>query len=119
MVYCQSATCSPFERPIVVSTADLGVKQQFSQGVRAITVQSAAVVLYYVLGLPVVASDRLLDELWSHMERPEFIWEHDWRNGDVVMWDNRCTMHRRDEFAAHSRRIMHRIQIKGAPMAAA
>jgi alpha-ketoglutarate-dependent taurine dioxygenase len=113
MVHCQSATCSPFERPIVVSTADLGVKQQFSQGVRAITIQSAAVVPYYVLGLPVAASDRLLDELWSHMERPEFIWEHDWRNGDVVMWDNRCCAHSRASFDPGLRRRLRRVTVIG------
>ena len=45
--------------------------------------------------------------------RPEFTWQHDWRVGDLVLWDNRCTMHRRDPFDAARRRIMHRTQIKG------
>ncbi len=40
-------------------------------------------------------------------------WEHIWRVGDLVMWDNRCTMHRRDAFDPGSRRIMHRTQVKG------
>ena len=63
------------------------------------------------------ALDRVLDkhrpELWGFVDRPEFVWEHVWRVGDLVLWDNRCTMHRRDAFDPHSRRIMHRTQVKG------
>jgi taurine dioxygenase len=51
--------------------------------------------------------------LWSVVERREFSWEHVWRVGDLVLWDNRCTMHRRDAFDPESRRIMHRTQVKG------
>jgi taurine dioxygenase len=67
----------------------------------------------YLLGLEVVQSEALLDELWSYVDRPEFAWEHVWRVGDLVLWDNRCTMHRRDAFDPSTRRIMHRTQIKG------
>ena len=45
--------------------------------------------------------------------RDELTWTHHWRVGDLVMWDNRCTMHRRTAFDANSRRVMHRTQIKG------
>ena len=44
---------------------------------------------------------------------PQFAWEHVWRVGDLVLWDNRCTMHRRDAFDPKQRRIMHRTQVKG------
>ena len=67
----------------------------------------------YLMGLELADSEALLDELWRFVERPEFAWEHVWRVGDLVLWDNRCTMHRRDPFDAASRRIMHRTQIKG------
>jgi taurine dioxygenase len=67
----------------------------------------------YLAGLDLEASEALLDELWRYAARPEFAWEHVWRVGDLVLWDNRCTMHRRDAFDATSRRIMHRTQIKG------
>src|SRR5262249_47300922 len=40
-------------------------------------------------------SEALLDELWDFVDRSEFAWEHVWRVGDLVLWDNRCTMHRR------------------------
>jgi taurine dioxygenase len=67
----------------------------------------------YLMGLDLAESESLLDELWSLVSRPEFGWEHSWRAGDLVLWDNRCTMHRRDSFDASERRIMHRTQIKG------
>ncbi len=67
----------------------------------------------YIAGLDLAESEALLNELWSYVDRPEFAWEHVWRVGDLVLWDNRCTMHRRDAFDAASRRIMHRTQVKG------
>jgi taurine dioxygenase len=67
----------------------------------------------YLVGLTLAESEALLDELWSFVDRPEFAWEHVWRVGDLVLWDNRCTMHRRDAFDPGSRRIMHRTQVKG------
>jgi len=73
----------------------------------------------YLVGLELAESEALLDELWQFVARPEFAWEHVWRVGDLVMWDNRCTMHRRDPFDDTSRRIMHRTQIKGSARPAA
>ncbi len=67
----------------------------------------------YLIGLELKESEALLDDLWSFVDRPEFAWEHVWRVGDLVLWDNRCTMHRRDAFDPGSRRIMHRTQVKG------
>jgi taurine dioxygenase len=67
----------------------------------------------YLVGLELAESEALLNELWAYVERPEFAWEHVWQVGDLVIWDNRCTMHRRDPFDDSSRRIMHRTQIKG------
>jgi taurine dioxygenase len=67
----------------------------------------------YIGGLPLPESEALLDELWSYMNREELAWHNEWRVGDLVFWDNRCTMHRRDPFDASSRRVMHRTQIKG------
>lgn len=67
----------------------------------------------YIMGLPVEESETLLDEIWAHATAPELSWHHQWRVGDVLMWDNRCTMHRRDSFDPASRRVMHRTQIQG------
>jgi taurine dioxygenase len=67
----------------------------------------------YVGDLDLAESEALLDELWSYVDDPRFAWEHVWRVGDLVLWDNRCTMHRRDAFDPNQRRIMHRTQVKG------
>jgi taurine dioxygenase len=67
----------------------------------------------YLAGLGLAESEALLNELWAFVDRSEFAWEHVWRVGDLVLWDNRCTMHRRDAFDPNSRRIMHRTQVKG------
>jgi taurine dioxygenase len=67
----------------------------------------------WIEGLDLPESEALLDEIWAHATQPAFSFTHRWRVGDLVLWDNRCTMHRRDPFDAASRRIMHRTQIKG------
>ena len=67
----------------------------------------------YIEGLALAESEALLDEVWRYATRDELTWYNTWRVGDVVLWDNRCTMHRRDPFDASSRRIMHRTQMKG------
>jgi taurine dioxygenase len=67
----------------------------------------------YIAGLPPQESEALLDELWGYATREELVWRHEWQVGDVVLWDNRATMHRRDSFDASSRRILHRTQIRG------
>ena len=58
-------------------------------------------------------SEFLLDRIWSHITQSQFIWEHKWRKGDVLLWDNRNAMHRRDPFDNTKRRYMHRTQISG------
>ncbi len=68
----------------------------------------------HIVGLPFAESQALLDELWSYAGRPAFTWVQQWRKGDVVIWDNRCVMHRRDEFDQGLRRLMHRTQIQGS-----
>ncbi len=73
----------------------------------------------YITGLPLAESEALLEELWSYANRDELTWYNRWRPGDLVLWDNRCTMHRRDAFDSGARRIMHRTQIKGEARPAA
>jgi taurine dioxygenase len=64
-------------------------------------------------GLPASESEELLDLLFEHQERREFIYEHVWRPGDLLMWDNRCTLHARTDFSPHERRLMRRVTILG------
>ena len=67
----------------------------------------------YIPGLPLEDSEALLDALWAHATRDEFTWYQQWRAGDLILWDNRSVMHRRDAFDPATRRVMHRTQIKG------
>jgi taurine dioxygenase len=73
----------------------------------------------YVMGLPVEESEKLLDQLWKHAFKPSNVYEHKWKVGDVLIWSNYSTMHKRDEFDKDTVRRMHRSQIKGtsAPVA--
>ena len=68
----------------------------------------------YIQGMELAASEVLLDELWAYTDDPEFVWRNVWQVGDLVLWDNRCTMHRRDAFDPASRRVLHRTQIKSS-----
>jgi len=74
----------------------------------------------HVMELSEEESDKLLDALWEHVRASAQTWSQQWQVGDLVMWDNRCTMHRRDAFDPNSRRLMHRTQMKGSakPVAA-
>jgi taurine dioxygenase len=67
----------------------------------------------YIEGLSLDDSDALLDQIWTLATGTALTWYHHWAVGDLVMWDNRCTMHRRTAFDADARRVMHRTQIKG------
>jgi taurine dioxygenase len=67
----------------------------------------------YVNGLPLEESEVLLDALWAHATQPRFGWHHTWKVGDILVWDNRCTMHHRDPFDPGSRRIMHKTARQG------
>ena len=66
----------------------------------------------YIVGLELHESERLLDELWRHATQPQFTMRQQWRVGDVMVWDNRCTLHRRDGFDPAARRLLHRTQIR-------
>jgi len=58
-------------------------------------------------------SRELLDRLIAHATQSRFVWAHKWRVGDLLMWDNRCTMHRRESFDNAQRRVMKRTQMFG------
>src|SRR5215470_3376779 len=62
----------------------------------------------YIPGLALAESEALLEALWEHATKSEFTWYQQWRVGDLILWDNRCVMHRRDAFDPETRRVMHR-----------
>ena len=68
----------------------------------------------YVVGMSLENSENLLNQLWAHVSKEELAWFQTWQVGDLVMWDNRCTMHKRTPFDAAERRLMYRTQIKGS-----
>ncbi len=55
----------------------------------------------------------MLKALFAHMDQPQFVWTHHWQVGDLLMWDNRPTMHRRMAFPDEQRRVMKRTQVFG------
>ena len=55
----------------------------------------------------------LLNALFEHMERDQFIYAHHWRVGDLVLWDNRCTLHARTDFSDQERRLLRRYVVTG------
>ena len=71
-----------------------------------------------IIGMDLAESEELLDALWAHATQPQFTFRQVWRLHDLILWDNRCTLHRRDAFDPDARRIMHRTQIKGATVTA-
>jgi len=68
----------------------------------------------YVMGMPLAESEALLDRLWEHATQPHLAWYQVWKVGDLLMWDNRCAMHRRNAFDPNERRYMLRTQIRGS-----
>jgi taurine dioxygenase len=64
------------------------------------------------VGMPLQDSEALLDDVWAFCTQREFVYEHSWNTGDLLVWDNRSTIHRRDEFDETERRVMWRTQVK-------
>ena len=67
----------------------------------------------HLIGFDLAEGDRLLDELIAHATRPEFVYRHRWQAGDLVIWDNRCTMHKASADYGDQRRNMMRILLAG------
>jgi taurine dioxygenase len=67
-----------------------------------------------IVGLERAESDQLLDALIAHAIAERYQYRHKWQQGDVLIWDNRCTMHKANgDYPAGARRIMHRIMVEG------
>jgi taurine dioxygenase len=64
-------------------------------------------------GMEADESRALLDALFDHIEQPQFIYTHHWRPGDLLLWDNRCTLHARTDFSADERRLLRRVVLSG------
>lgn len=64
-----------------------------------------------IVGMPEDESRALLKELCDHIEHTGLIYQHKWKVGDIVVWDNRCTSHARTDFSDKERRLMKRVTI--------
>jgi taurine dioxygenase len=64
-------------------------------------------------GLSRAESEGILERIFTHQEEPRFVYQHVWRPGDLVNWDNRCTLHARTDFSAEERRMLRRVTILG------
>lgn len=103
MTAAQRAEAPPVDHPLVRTHPETGRKGLYiSHHIARIE------------GLPEAESRALLGELMAHATGERFVYANRWRSGDVVMWDNRLTMHRATEYdAARARRIIHRTVVKG------
>ena len=73
----------------------------------------------HIVGLPAEESTALLAELYAHIVRPEFRYEHRWRAGDLLMWDNIAVQHKANfDYDLPLRRLMHRTTVRGEEVAA-
>ncbi len=64
-----------------------------------------------ILGIPEDESRELLDLLFAHSVREEVVWTQNWQVGDILVWDNRCTMHRQTDYDPAERRLMKRATV--------
>jgi taurine dioxygenase len=98
-----SPTALSYAQPVVITHPATGKKSLYIN--RLMT--------DYIVGMPRGESDQLLQSLFDHQEQAQFIYEHRWTPGDVVIWDNRCTLHARTDFNADELRKLRRVTVKG------
>jgi alpha-ketoglutarate-dependent 2,4-dichlorophenoxyacetate dioxygenase len=71
-----------------------------------------------ILGMPLAEGRMLLMDLLEHATRPEFVYRHEWRVGDLVFWDNRCTLHRGRRYDMAAPRELRRTTCDEVPVGA-
>ena len=92
--------------PVFVTHPDTGRKTLFVDRLMTTRIE----------GLDQAESDAILDQLYSIGESRKFIFEHQWKLGDFLMWDNRCTIHARTDFPKEERRLLRRCTVEGEPL---
>jgi taurine dioxygenase len=91
------------DHPIVRTHGESGRKCLYLGGKR----------LASIVGMDLNEGGEIIDALWQHAVNPDFVWTQVWAADDLVGWDNRCTMHRRDAFDPATVRLMHRTTAQG------
>lgn len=92
-----------YAQPIVRTHPETGRKALYVNRLMTFTVE----------GMDEAEGGALLDRLFDHMEQDPFIYDHKWRVGDLVLWDNRCTLHARTDFSDRERRLLRRNMVEG------
>jgi taurine dioxygenase len=95
-----------FHHPVFITHPDTGRKSLFVDRLMTARIE----------GVSDAESASILDELYAIGERRDFIYEHVWRLGDFLMWDNRCTIHARTDFPKGERRLLRRCTVEGEPL---
>jgi taurine dioxygenase len=111
--YARNPTMRPDDvNPDVPQWTHPVVRVHPETGKKAIYVNRLMSIL--IEGLPAEESDEILNFLFDHIEKPEFVYEHVWTVGDMMMWDNRCSVHARTYFSPEKRRMMRRVTVRDA-----
>ncbi|MFZ3353030.1 MAG: TauD/TfdA family dioxygenase [Xanthobacteraceae bacterium] len=92
-----------FHHPVFVTHPETGRKTLFVDRLMTTRIE----------GMSQQESDATLDQLYELGERRDFIFEHEWKLGDFLMWDNRCTIHARTDFPKEERRLLRRCTVEG------
>jgi taurine dioxygenase len=95
-----------YSHPVFVTHPDTGRKTMFVDRLMTTRIE----------GISRDESDAILAQLYEIGERREFIFEHEWKLGDFLMWDNRCTIHARTDFPKEERRLLRRCTVEGEPL---
>lgn len=99
---------SPTEREALPPARHAMVRTHPGSGRKALYVASYA---FEIEGMPTPEARMLLHDLIERATQRQFVYTHEWRVGDIVMWDNRCTLHRAREFDIAQRRDLHRTAV--------
>tara|TARA_B110000196_G_C21012321_1_gene598539 strand:+ start:190 stop:1026 length:837 start_codon:yes stop_codon:yes gene_type:complete len=111
--YARNPTMRPDDvNPDVPQWTHPVVRVHPETGKKAIYVNRLMSIL--IEGLSAEESDEILNFLFDHIEKPEFVYEHVWTVGDMMMWDNRCSVHARTYFSPKKRRMMRRVTVRDA-----
>ena len=92
-----------YAQPIVRTHPDTGRKALYINRLMTWTID----------GMAQKEGSALLDQLFAHIEQDQFIYAHKWRVGDLILWDNRCTLHARTDFSDKERRLLRRHVVAG------
>jgi taurine dioxygenase len=70
----------------------------------------------HIVEMPDQQGDALLDQLWAYATDKSLTWSHSWKQGDLVIWDNRVLLHQREKGDGTHSRVMHRVLTIGDPV---